>query len=102
MGQNKTTVEHPAKTLLELEHYVLVREELCWDHPMQGQDGYVIKNTITGVREAEGVDYSIAILATHTYNAALIRRLEDPDGSLGQVPGFDPGGNPGPTSGDLH
>jgi hypothetical protein len=101
MAQDKTTVKFTEKVLLETEHFTLRREQLTWDHPMQGQDGYVIVNKLTGVREAEGVDYAIAILSTHAYTAALIRRLEDPDGSLGNVPGFDPSGNPGPT-GNIH
>jgi hypothetical protein len=101
LSQDRTKSTLPHKVLLDLEHFTLELGELLWDHPMQGQDGYIIRNKVTGVCEAEGVDYAIAILATHNYDAGLTRRFEDPDGSLGRVPGFDPAGNPGP-SGNIH
>lgn len=101
MSQDKTVSRQAPRVLLTLEHFNLEIAVLEWDHPMQGQDGYVIVNTFTGIREAEGVDYAISILAVHNYEAGLVRRLEDPDGSLGRVAGFDPNGNPGPT-GAIH
>ena len=102
MSNDRTKSRVEPRKLLELDHFTLEIAVLEWDHPMQGQDGYIIVNKGTGVREAEGVDYAISILAVHNYEAALVRRLEDPDGSLGRVPGFDPNGDPGPTDGNIH